>query len=90
MSLKITEIWQEDEKTLCVEWADRKVHRFDVVQLRKNCPCAECQTSKKQESLEKIRPQEIHSVGNYALKIIYSDYHSSGIYTYEYLRKLGG
>ena len=35
-----------------------------------------------------VEPEEIESVGRYGLKIIWSDEHDLGIYTFEYLRRL--
>ena len=37
---------------------------------------------------ESIRPKNLNRVGNYAITISWSDGHSSGIYSYDYLRKL--
>ena len=36
-----------------------------------------------------IHIQEMNLVGNYALKILWSDGHDTGLYTWELLRKLG-
>tara|TARA_Y100000815_G_C12950537_1_gene352715 strand:+ start:98 stop:430 length:333 start_codon:yes stop_codon:yes gene_type:complete len=35
-----------------------------------------------------IKPKNLKRVGNYAITISWSDGHSSGIYSYDYLRKL--
>ncbi|MHC4931114.1 MAG: DUF971 domain-containing protein [Planctomycetota bacterium] len=35
-----------------------------------------------------VRPVDIVSVGNYAIQIRWSDGHDSGIYSYEYLKRL--
>jgi DUF971 family protein len=35
-----------------------------------------------------VYPTAIHYVGQYALQFVWSDGHSSGIYTFEYLREL--
>ena len=32
---------------------------------------------------------EIHPVGNYAIRLVFDDLHSTGIYSWEYLRQLG-
>ncbi len=37
-----------------------------------------------------IHPLKIHSVGRYAMGIHWSDGHSTGIYAYDFLRKLDG
>jgi DUF971 family protein len=36
-----------------------------------------------------VYPTAIHYVGRYALQFMWSDGHSTGIYTFEYLRELG-
>jgi DUF971 family protein len=36
-----------------------------------------------------VDPTAIHYVGRYALQFIWSDGHSTGIYTFEYRRELG-
>jgi DUF971 family protein len=36
-----------------------------------------------------VYPTAIHYVGRYALQFVWSDGHSTGIYTYEYLREIG-
>jgi hypothetical protein len=38
--------------------------------------------------LKSVRPMEIRRVGRYALQFVWSDMHSSGIYTYDLLRSL--
>ena len=40
--LFIKEIWQDDDKTLSIKWTDETKQNFDVVNLRKLCPCALC------------------------------------------------
>jgi DUF971 family protein len=35
-----------------------------------------------------VYPTAIHYVGRYALQFVWSDGHSTGIYTFEYLRQL--
>jgi ATP-binding protein involved in chromosome partitioning len=38
---------------------------------------------------EGVYPTAIHYVGRYALQFVWSDGHSTGIYTFPYLRELG-
>lgn len=88
------------EQVLNVTWSDGAINRFPLAALRKNCPCAACRTEKEQQSrtllpVLKAAPAEQmqavggHLVGNYALQIEWSDGHSSGIYDFKYLRRLG-
>jgi len=93
--LGVRAIRQFDERTLEITWSDEKTCRYDVVNLRRRCPCALCLdewTRKpilKPEAIdESIRPVRIDSVGRYALSIKFSDGHGTGIYTYQMLREL--
>jgi len=59
------------------------------------CPCAICVDEYTGEHLldpEKIsrdiHPQTIQPLGNYAVSFHWSDNHSSGIYSWDYLREL--
>lgn len=67
--------------------------------LRRACPCAACQGEP--DALGRvIRPeanvgehghelQRIERVGGYAVQLYWGDGHSTGIYSYDYLRRLG-
>jgi DUF971 family protein len=66
--------------------------------LRRGCPCAACQGEP--DALGRvIRPvpsigeqgfklRRVERVGGYALQLFWADGHSTGIYTFEYLRRL--
>lgn len=85
-----------------ITWADGHSSHFDFPFLRENCPCATCNDERaKKESAHpgpqlsspllpmykpKPRAQSASQVGNYAIQISFSDGHSSGIFSYEYLR----
>ena len=63
--------------------------------LRVESPSAEVQghgAGQKREVLgkENVRITDIEPVGNYAIRLIFDDGHDSGIYTWEYFRKLAG
>ena len=80
---------------LKIVWSDDKECIYNLRELRSNCQCALCKhemTGEKLISLENI-PKDINLVkveivGNYALHFAWSDNHTTGIYSYEYLRKL--
>ncbi len=89
------EISQHDERTLKIVWNDGAERLYDVVHLRRNCPCAACaeQTPAAADKIQmddQVRPTEIRSVGRYALLIAFTDGHRTGIYSFETLRKLSG
>ena len=88
-------IWQKDDRTLGISWSDGLQQDFDVVGLRRACPCAVCidehsgrRKIKDADIPDAVRPVRIDSVGRYALNIKFSDTHRTGIYTFEYLRSL--
>jgi len=84
-----------DEKTLQIEWNDGHVSIYPFQFLRGSCPCAECVdeiTSKRivhpEHVPEHVRPLEARPVGRYAYQFFWSDGHSTGLYTYGYLRAI--
>ncbi len=94
---------KKDEK-LEIQWDDGKVSVYPISLLRTMCPCAMCrevrqdrQPEKKKSSLTILpgnflcaagRTLSAELVGNYALKIEWSDQHGSGIYSFQYLREI--
>jgi ATP-binding protein involved in chromosome partitioning len=81
-------------KVAKISWNDGKVSLARFIDLRMLCPCAVCVDE--DTGVRKIKPEhvdpEVHpisiqSVGNYAIKITWSDKHDSGIYSYDYLRR---
>ena len=95
-NIRVKDITQLDSRTLGITWTDNRRDALDVVLLRKKCPCAMCidewtreQRLKPADVPDTVRPVRIDSVGSYALKIEFSDGHSTGIYSWEYLLDLG-
>ena len=71
------------------------VSEYEPRNLRVLCPCAGCvdemtgQRTLKPETVERgVYPTAIHYVGQYALQFVWSDGHSTGLYTFEYLREI--
>ena len=86
----------EDEQRLRIRWKDGAVHEYVPREVRLLCPCAGCvdemtgvRTLRPEMVDEHVYPTAIHYVGRYALQFVWSDGHSTGIYTWEYLRELG-
>jgi DUF971 family protein len=93
--VRVREIMQVNERTLGIVWTDGRKDAFDVVALRRACPCAMCidewtraQRLKPESIPDAVRPVRIDSVGAYALQIHFSDGHATGIYTFQMLRQL--
>jgi len=78
-----------------VTWNDNHVSSYPSWYLRENCPCASCVeefTGKRiissgsiPSTLERV---DVSAVGKYALNFTWSDGHTTGIYTFDYLRQL--
>jgi len=74
-----------------MKWDDDHVGEYSEEYLRGYCPCALCQGHGAQRrfvSVPGATLQEIRTVGNYAIEFRWRDGHSTGIYTYDYLRAL--
>ena len=77
--------------TVRITWDDGHVGEYPQEYLRGYCPCAMCQGHGGQ-----IRFVDspgalltgIHGVGNYAVELYWQDGHSTGIYSFDYLRSL--
>lgn len=84
-----------DDKTLKILWSDTTSNTYDVRKLRYNCSCARCineWSGDRSVKLEDIpldmKPVKIESVGNYAMRITWSDRHDGGLYSYKNLKEV--
>lgn len=90
------EIGPDEEGTrLRVAWADGHVSIYEPRELRLRCPCAACvdeMTGKRTLTPAMVPadvyPVAIHYVGRYAIRFDWSDGHTTGIYPFDYLRRL--
>jgi len=91
---------KRDEK-LDITWQDGTSCTYTLSYLRSMCPCATCKEHRNEQSQRKslltILPgnyagkliaEKAELVGNYALRIEWSDQHASGIYSFQYLREI--
>jgi DUF971 family protein len=85
---------------LAVKWDDGSESFIPLETLRRACPCAGCQGETDvlgQRHKGPPRPltpasfqlSRLGQVGGYALQPIWADGHSSGLYSYDHLRRLG-
>ena len=89
-------ITRRDDGVL-VEWSQGGEQTFYPARaLRLACPCAACVEEMSGRPLldpavvpEDIRPVSLALVGAYGLRIVWSDGHGTGIYTFERLRASG-
>ncbi len=91
-------------KGIEIDWKDGHHSSYSVEYLRDWCPCATCAGTHGTEPRPKsgaantanpfpmYKPRErmlgIEPVGNYALRIDWSDGHNAGIYSYAHLRQI--
>lgn len=82
-----------------ITWSDGLVVDLPLVDLRRACPCATCREQREQQQqgnnllvLHGSGPTAdldgLETVGGYALKPVWADGHATGIYPYDYLRRL--
>ena len=93
-----------ENNTIAIEWSDGHRSLYPYAELREKCPCATCTdahgTGERPTARpaavasplpmyqEPLKPVKAELVGRYALNITWSDGHSTGIYTFDYLREL--
>ncbi|MFB3921912.1 MAG: gamma-butyrobetaine hydroxylase-like domain-containing protein [Terriglobia bacterium] len=83
--------------TLAIEWSDGHVSAYPYRYLRDKCPCASCTGAEGHKpaadspfpmfGVKPLRPERAELVGRYALQIFWNDHHSTGIYSFPYLRE---
>ena len=81
-----------------IQWKDSHHCELPYRFLRQKCPCARCDATRLGKDPFHIRPSDdffenlqlvdIQRVGRYAVRLIWSDGHRTGIYTFEFLREL--
>lgn len=86
---------------LAIKWDDGRESFFKLETLRRRCPCAGCQgetdimgnlykgpdRALTPASFQLVR---VGMVGGYAIQPVWADGHSSGLYSFDYLRRLEG
>jgi DUF971 family protein len=84
---------------LAIKWDDNSETYLTLEELRRYCPCAACRgESDIFGNLAKgphipLKPNSFHllrlnNVGGYALNPVWGDGHATGIYSYEYLKRI--
>jgi len=86
---------------LAIKWEDGQESYLSLASLRRSCPCAGCKGE--MDILGNVyknpdRPLAANAfelvrmgrVGGYAVQPVWADGHDSGIYSFEYLRRLAG
>ena len=87
------------EKALAVKWDDGSESFVRLETLRRHCPCAGCKgevdvmgnlykNPRKPLPSSAFELRRIAQVGGYAIQPIWGDGHATGLYSFEYLRKV--
>jgi DUF971 family protein len=84
----------KDRKTLTVTFDDGARFDLPAEYLRVQSPSAEVQGHSPAQRITVARKTdvkilEVNPVGNYAVRLVFDDLHSSGIYSWTYLWELG-
>jgi DUF971 family protein len=89
-------------KGISIDWKDGHSSAYGLVYLRDHCPCATCTgahgtpprvpdtpaSGPFQMYKPALKMQSVEPVGNYAIRILWSDGHGTGIYSFEHFRKI--
>lgn len=87
-ALAIVKIEQMDNQHFDVLWSDGIRMRYNLSHLQHKCPCVYC--TENTPPFRDTSTKGIRNVGSYALRIDFTQGCTNGIYTYDYLRSLGG
>ncbi|KAB2874226.1 MAG: DUF971 domain-containing protein [Pseudorhodoplanes sp.] len=84
----------KDRKSLTVAFDDGERHALSAEYLRVKSPSAEVQGHSPDErktvpGKRDVMILEVLAVGNYAVRLVFDDMHSTGIYSWDYLAELG-
>ena len=89
---------ERDSTSLKIQWKDSHHNELPYRILRQKCPCAHCDATRSDKDPFHILPSDdffenlhlvdIQRVGRYAVRLVWSDGHRTGIYTFEFLREL--
>ncbi len=90
---------QQIGEELAIRWADGTESFIPLAALRRACPCAGCQGERdvlgqlhkgpdRPLTPASFRLLRIVPVGGYALQPIWADGHDSGLYTFDYFRRI--
>jgi DUF971 family protein len=86
---------------LAVKWEDGSESFIALEKLRRHCPCAGCKgevdvmgnvckNPDRPLSDEAFRLIRVAQVGGYAVQPVWADGHASGIYSFDYLKRIAG
>ena len=86
---------------LAIKWDDGSENFIPLENLRRSCPCAGCKgetdimgnlykNPDRPLTARSFELVKISSVGGYAIQPVWADGHNTGIFSFEYLRRVAG
>jgi len=92
---------QQIGNELAVIWSDGDESFIPLEKLRRACPCAGCKGETdimgnvyknpgQKLSPAAFQPVRFESVGGYAIQPVWADGHNTGIFSFDYLRRVAG
>ena len=92
---------QQIGEELAIKWDDGSESFIGLEKLRRHCPCAGCQgegdimgnvykNPEKPFTPQAFKLMRVVNVGGYAIQPVWGDTHSSGLYAFDYLRRVAG
>ncbi len=84
----------KDRRTLAVTFEDGSAFTLPAEYLRVESPSAEVQGHNPDErktvpGKREVMILQVEPVGNYAVRLVFDDMHSTGLYSWDYLHELG-
>jgi DUF971 family protein len=84
----------KDRRALTIAFDSGETYELAAEYLRVRSPSAEVQGHSPDErktvgGKQNVSLLEVKPVGNYAVRLVFDDMHSTGIYSWDYLRELG-
>ncbi len=84
---------------LAVKWEDGSESYIPLLRLREACPCAGCKGEtdvmghvhkgpEQKLSAQSFRLRSVQRVGGYGIQPVWADGHSTGIFSFDFLRQL--
>jgi ATP-binding protein involved in chromosome partitioning len=94
--LRLQKVEETAPGEVTLTWGDGRVNRHRYRPLRLACRCAVCRDEHTGEALldpatvaANVHPTAIEPVGAYALRFVWSDGHSTGMFPYAFLYESG-
>src|SRR5262245_15109294 len=90
---------QQIGEQLAIKWEDGSENFVPLEKLRRNCPCAGCRgevdimgnvykNPPKPLRPESFQLSRLMTVGTYAVQPVWGDGHSSGLFSFDYLKQV--